>query len=254
MGYLAVARYRLLTTIRSAMPIFLVALLPAIVAGIVESTPEPDFIAQLEQRLAMNATVSLLAWLIHAAVLILSCEAMGNVKLRRADGTTSASDLMESVPIHPRERFLGEATGIFGATIIIHVCCLPLLAVAAALGPLPTRVFAWIEAAFIALLLLASAGAAWKRLAPHSKWSATRVMRSGALFFILVFCALVVSTEWETFRDSAFRFVVAPSMRTWAHAASAVDNPPLLAMLLTLLYAGYFLFYYQQSTREPAEA
>lgn len=241
---LAIARYRLLTTIRSAMPLFIIAAVFPLVAAVgLSFPPERD-----PRMLTMQAVVVLVAWLAHAVILVVACEAFGNVR------SSAVTDLLDSAPLHAASRFFGEAGGVLGATAILHLCCLPLLTVCAALSPASMLVFAWIEFGVVALMVLASASAAWKRLAAPTKWSRTRTARSTLLFAILVLVSLMLTTRWEVFRDSAFAFFNGPSLRAWARVMTAVDNPLLLGLLLFVLYCTYLWFYFAQSTREPAGA
>ncbi|HEY8184201.1 MAG TPA: hypothetical protein VII32_18305 [Thermoanaerobaculia bacterium] len=253
MRYLAVARFRLLTTIREATPVFIFAMLPPIGAAIFEVMPEPMFRANAAELLGECARVALLAWLFHAFAIVAASEAFGSMRLFRVDATALPPDLMDSAPIGPTQRFWGETLGVFAATATIHAACLPLLAVVAALSPIPTIAFVWIEVGIVALMILGSAGAAWKRLAPRTQWSATRTARSGILFFILFLTTLFATTQWQDFRDSATGFLMRPSMREWAGVANSVENPPLLIILWLLLYGGY-MAYYVNATRKPAEA
>jgi hypothetical protein len=253
MRYLAVARFRLLTTIREATGVFIIAALPPLFAAAFEATPEPLFRAAADELLGEFARAALLAWLFHAFVIVTASEAFGSMRLFRVDATSLPPDLMDSAPIRPLTRFWGEVLGVFAVTATIHAACLPLLAMVAVLSPLPTAVFAWIEVGIIVLMILGSAGAAWKRLAPRTQWSATRTARSGILFLILVFIALFATTNWIAFRDSLFAFLGTPSMPAWAAVARSVENPLLLVVLWLLLYAGYLL-YYVNATRKPAEA
>ena len=253
MRYLAFARFRLLTTVREATPIFVFATLPPLLAAWYMSTPEPLFRASADLLLGAFARAALLAWLFHAAIIVTASEAIGSMRLLRPDLTSIPSDLMDSAPVGPFPRFWGDALGIFAATLMIHACCLPLLAVVAVLSPLPTIVFVWIEAGMVALTILTSASGAWKRLAPRTNWSATRSARSGILFVILFLLALGAATKVETFRDSLFVFVGEPSMRAWAAVAASVENPFLLVVLLSLLYAGYIV-YFVNLARKPAQA
>lgn len=251
MRYLAVARFRLLTTIRSATPIFVIAALPPLIGAAVESMPEPLYRSEAEVMMRVTAMAGLFSWLVHSFVMLLSCEAFGNLRLLRPDLTSLPSDLMDSAPIRPEPRFWGEALGIFGVTMTIHICCLPLLAAAATLSPLPLSMFGWMEAGLIALLILGSASAAWKRLAPRTPMSATRTVRSGILLFILVLLVFGATTKWAAFRDALASFAAGPSMRAWAEVTATVESPSVLALLLSLLYASY-LFYYVASARKPA--
>ena len=253
MRYLAVARLRMLTTIRQATGVFIFAMLPPIVAAIFEAVPEPLFRAAADELLGEFARTAFVAWMFHAFVIVMASEAFGSLRLLRDDATALPPDLMDSAPITPIERFWGETLGVFAATVMIHIACLPLLTVVAVLSPLPTIVFVWIEVVIVALMILGSASAAWKRLAPRTQWSATRTARSGILFLILFIITLRVSTYWQAFRDSAFAFLFTPSLRAWSAVANSVENPPLLIILWIALYGGYLL-YYINSTRKPAEA
>lgn len=252
MRYLAIARFRLLTIIRTATPIFVIAALPPLFAAFPVSTPEPIFRAGAEDFLSINARVAVAAWLFHTLILAFACLMSGKVKTAHDDVTIAVvPDLMDTAPIRPGSRFWGEAAGAFAATAIIHVCCLPLLAAVAALNPLPTIVFLWIEAGTIALLILASAGAAWQRRAPRTKYSASRGLRNATLFAILLLASLFATTRWEAFRDSAFAFLYPRnSMRAWAEVVDSVENPLLLFILLSLLYAGTITYYYVSATRK----
>jgi hypothetical protein len=253
MRFLAVARFRLLTTIRESTPVFIMGALPPLLGAAYEATPEPLFRAAADQLLGEFARVALFAWLLHAFVIVAASEAFGSMRLFRVDATALPPDLMDSAPIRPLERFWGETLGVFGATATIHIACLPLLTVVAILSPLPTIVFVWVEAGIVTLMIFGSAGAAWKRLAPRNKWSATRTARSGILFLILFFVTLSATTKWQVFRDSFFQFLFVPSMRAWATVMATVENPLLLVVLWLLLYGGYIL-YYVNATRKPAEA
>lgn len=256
MRCLAIARFRFLMMLRTATPIFVICVLPAvIVACVFGSVREPDFRAGAAALLADNASFAFLAWVAHAIILTLACLASGTVKrpLDPAD-TTMLPDLMDTAPVGAETRFWGEMLGTLGATSVIHVCCLPLLAAVAALSPLPTRLFATAEGAIVALMVLASTGAAWQRRAPQTKFSGTRTSRSAIVFLILFFSALLASTRWEDFRDSAVVFLTRPSMQVWREVASAVENPLLLAILWSLLYAAYIYYYYASATRKTARA
>ena len=254
MRYLAVARFRLLSSIREATSAFIIAAVPPLLAAVNETTPEPLFRATADELLGTFARAAMLGWVFHAMFIFAISQGFGSMRLFRADQTSLPTDLMDSAPIRPLERFWGEALGVFAATATIHAACLPLLAVVAVLSPLPTIIFAWLEVAIIVLMIFGSAGAASKRLAPRNKWSASRTARSGILFLILFFVTLSVTTKWQVFRDSFMQFLLLnPSMRTWAAVAGAVENPVLLITLWLLLYAGYIL-YYANAARKPAEA
>src|SRR5438445_385407 len=110
MRYLAIARFRLLSIIREATPIFVIAALPPLFAIVFfESTPEPLFRAAADQLLGSNATVALAMWIWHGMIMFLACIASGTVKPPH-DGLLNIvpSDLMDTAPVGPDSRFWGE--------------------------------------------------------------------------------------------------------------------------------------------------
>ncbi len=249
MRYLAIARFRLLTIVRTATPIFVIAALPPLLAMVYfGSTPEPTFRAAADQLLGQNATAALRTWIIHGLVVLMACIASGIVKLPH-DGPVIIvpSDLMDTAPVGPNIRFWGEALGTFGAMVTIHACCLPLLAAAAALSPLPTSMFLWIEAGIIVLMILASAGAAWQRQSPRTRYSSTRGARNAIVIVILLLLTVPATTRWREFRDSLWGFVTHPSIKGWGEVTGTVENPLLLFVLFSLLYVGTIAYYYMTS-------
>jgi hypothetical protein len=254
MRHLAISRFRLLTTIRGANLLFAVAFVAAF-APLLFITGQPDevFRDSADVLLGEAARVSVFAWIFHALLLGFACDMFGNVTLLRSQLTSGEtdrpSDLMDTAPIRPGAYFWGEAGGIFAAAMSIHVCALPLLALLAALSPLPISMFFIAEAATIALVIMASAGGAWKRRAPRSRWSGTRGPRSAALFGIIVLLMLRRTTHWIPFRDALAVFATEPSPRLWAPVVAAVENPLLLFVLLAFLCIGYIAFFYKSSAR-----
>jgi len=252
MRSLGIVRLRLLTITRAATPIFILAAFPALVNLLFLSTPEPFFRAWETLALDGYARAALSGWFFHILFLAFAMLLTGKVKTPHDDVVIAViPDLMDTAPIKPGERFWGETFGTFAAALAIHVCSLPLLAALVALNPLPTSAFVWIEAAAIALLFLACAGAAWQRRAPRTKFSGTRGPRNAALVATLFIFALAGTTRWQTFRDSLATFIVPrTSMRAWSEVMAAVEKPLLLAVLLVLLYAGTIAYYYVTSTRK----
>jgi hypothetical protein len=254
MRYLAIGRFRMLTTVRSSTPILIAALVPPLLAAMAESLAEPNVHTMADIALRVNANAAFITWLIHAGLLLIASEAFGGLKSFDPDVTNPPADLMDSAPVSPRGRFLGETLGVFAATVAIHICCLPVLAVVAALSPLPTRFFVWMEVVIVVLMIVTSTAAAWKRLSPQTKMSGTRGFRSALLFYAGILGALLVTTRWEAFRDSAFNFLSSPSMRAWSRVMATIENPPLLMLLAALLYVSYIAFYFISSTRHRANA
>lgn len=254
MRSLAIARFRLLTTIRKATPLFVLAFWAAL-GPLVLTSPLSDgsFRADADSLLGTAATAAVFAWIAHALLLVVVCDAFGRDSSLRtqlaSQETDGPADLMDTAPIGLRARFWGEAAGILAAAMIIHLCTLPLLVLGAALSPLPTSMFLVGEAVTIALVVLASAGAAWKRRAPRTKWSATRGPRSALLFVLILLVSIRQTTQWEVFRDSFVDFVRQPTPHAWSTVFHAVENPFLLCVLLLSLYYGYLAFYYSSSVR-----
>jgi hypothetical protein len=253
MRYLAVSRFRHLTIVRTATPIFVIAVLPVVAAAIAVSIPEPKFRDVADYWLLFNASAAVKAWFFHALFLSVAGLMSGKVKTSHDFvATHGIPDLMDTAPIGEGARFWGEALGTLETMAVIHLCCLPLLVAVAALSPLPTVLFVWMEAATMALLVLASTGAAWQRRAPRRKYSATRGPRNAAVLAILFLLALLLTTRPRAFRDSTAEFLLfnRPSMRGWSEVMATVENPILLVTLLSMLYAGTITYYYVSSTRK----
>ena len=248
MRVLAIARYRFWTTLRSSSAIAGLAMGPAVAGAIFESASS-NFAALDASLLAAHATFAFITWLAHGAILIGASEAFGSVKQSRPDISAAISDLMDSAPIAPRSRFAGEALGILATTLMIHLCSLPALLIAAVLSPLPLRLFVCIEAVLVPLMVLSSASAAWKRLSPRTGWVSTRSARSGLLFIVLASLIVIANVDLQTFRDSAFAFFSEPSMRKWRLVVAGVDNPFVLFLLFALLYGAYMTFYFVSAVR-----
>jgi hypothetical protein len=111
--------------------------------------------------------------------------------------------------------------------------------------------FVWMEAVTIALLVLASAGAAWQRRAPRTKYAGSRGPRNVFVVAVLVELALLATTR-PPFRHTVLDFFLArPSMRSWSDVLTTIDSPILLFALLSLIYTGTIAYYYLSSTRKP---
>lgn len=248
MRYLAVARFRLLTILRTGTAIFVVAAIPPLFAMTFESVPEAFFRTAAGELLGEYAGIALKMWIIHGLFMLFASIASGTIKLPH-DGLVFIvpSDLMDTAPIGHDVRFWGEALGTFSAMLAIHVCCLPLLAAAAVLSPLPTLMFVWIEAGMLVLMILGSAGAAWQRRALRTRYSATRGVRNAIVIVILLLLTVPLTTRWREFRDALGSFFLYPSVRAWAEVTWSVENPLLLFVLASLLYAGTIAYYYTTS-------
>lgn len=250
MRCLAVARFRLLTIIRTATPLFFVVLLPIIPGAVVVSVPEPQFRADADFWLPIQAQLAVIGWTLHAFALSGAALMSGKVKAAIDEASMNVvADLMDTAPIASGTRFWGETLGTFAAAAMIHLSCLPLLVAVAVLSPLPMTVFVAIESVVIAIFVLASAGAAWQRRAPFTKYSATRGARNVAVIVALVLIALVLTTRVAALRDSFFAFLGRASLRAWSDVMTTIENPTLLIVLLAAVYAGTIAYYYRSATR-----
>lgn len=160
---LAIARFRLWTTVRAATPLFVLALAPFLFALLPITRPQRTFLEQADVWLRIQATAALLSWVLHGLLMVGITHEFGSGKAA-GEEAAPASDLMDSAPVEPRQRFLGEWAGILTSALVLHACCLPVMTFIAAVSPLPARVFASIEAAILASLILASASAGWRRV------------------------------------------------------------------------------------------
>src|SRR5438132_276629 len=70
MRYLAVARFRLLISIREATPGFIMAAVPPLLAGWYETMPEPLFRAAADELLGRFARAAMLGWVFHALIIV----------------------------------------------------------------------------------------------------------------------------------------------------------------------------------------
>lgn len=249
MRSLGIARLHYLSNMRSASAVLGVSLvlgaLPVIAAGV----PFRSWTAHWRVAadvLELQARAATVTYVFHLVVLLIACDLFGKPRALR-DGKRAA-DLTETAPVRPAHRFIGDAAGIFLCAAAIHVCTLPLLALAVALSPLPSSLFLVAETVVLLALVLGSAGAAWK-LRSTGRWMRTRTARSVALFGVLLIGAVMFTTRWEAFRDAAFSSVFSPSPRHWAEAAAAMNSPALI-VALAALYIGYLVFYFVSSIRD----
>ena len=253
MRYLGIARLRLLMTTRTWSPIFVLAVLPPAIAAIAVAAVEEFFLHDAEFQLPMNAAAASLSWTLHAIFLAAATAFSGSVtRSREGAATVHVPDLLDTVPIGQGPRFWGDALGTFAATGVIHVCCLPLLAVVAAVSPLPLGLFLGLETGVLALLILASAGAAWQRSTAATKSGAAR-MAIGFFEVVLFLVILWMTTNMRAFRDAMLNFLMSrPSPAGWSDVVAAVEQPAAFVALVALLYAGTMLYYHFSSTSRRA--
>ena len=251
MRSVAIARLRLLTRIRTASPLFALAAAPSLILVVAASwLPENEFRASAPLFGTWIAPASILVWILHVAVLLIGSETSGQLHPQREGA--GWSDLLETIPIGPGGRYWGEVLGNLAINLTIHACTLPLLALVAILSPLPTAVFLALEAAALVLISLGAGAAAWKRCARPTKWSATRMARSGLLFWILFVAILHATSRRDAFVSSIEGVLFHPSARTWSETTAAFDRPAQLVVLVALLCLSYIAFYYASSVRALA--
>ena len=246
---LALARYHVLSRLRSSSGLFATALvlsaLPLLVIGAVFTSATESW-REIEMDLPVRAAGLHAAYFWHLLVLVCACELFGTPKQTR-DGVRRA-DLTETAPITPAARYFGDAAGIFQCVAAIHLCTLPLLAAAVALSPLPSTRFFWLESVVLAAIVFGSAAASWK-LRSTGKWMRTRTPRSIALFFILLLVVLMLNTRWKSFVEAVPTAMFQPTPGSWTHVRAAVVSVPMLIGSLAVLYFGYILYYAVSSIR-----
>lgn len=248
MRSLAIARLRLLTRIRTASVFFALAAAPALPFVLVASwPPENEYRAGFPFIATYLSGWSVLVFILHLGVMMIGSETSGQLHPQREG--TEWSDLMETIPIGPTGRFWGELLGNLGINLTIHLCCLPLLALVAVVSPLPISVFLIVELLVLFFLFMAAAAAAWKRCAAPTKWSGTRMARSGMLFWILFVLILNATARWESIPDALDGLWMRPSPTTWRAALAVFDRPVQFVVLVTLLCLSYLTFYYVSSVR-----
>jgi hypothetical protein len=250
MRILALARYRLLRTIRSASPIFALAFVAAAVpvAGAGHAF-QPSFGAWEEMESFLSTTALAVTWSYGLHLLVLLAAAGVLATRRRSPEGHELLDLTETVPATSWDRFLGDAAGILAALLCIHACVLPILGLAVVLSPLPAATFFWLELVVLAVAVFVSAGAA-ANLHAVTKWRQTQLARSFATFIVLAIMILRFTTRGQAFADAAwFSFLVRPSPPTWNALMATVPNPAVLFACMLLLYAGFLAWYAVQSVR-----
>jgi len=249
MRILAFARYRLLRTVRSASAVFALAFVAAAVpvAGASHAF-QPSFAAWEEMESFLSTTALAVSWSYALHVLVLLSAASVFATRRRSPAGNELLDLTETVPATSWDRFFGDAAGILGALLCVHVCVLPILGLAVVLSPLPTVTFFWLESATLAVAVFVSAGAA-SNLHAVSKWRQTQLARSFVTFIVLAIVILKLTTRGQSSADAAWFSLVRPSPSTWNALTATINNPAMLFACMALLYAGFLAWYAVQSVR-----
>ena len=246
---LAVARYHLLSRVRSSYGVFVAALvLAALPVAVIDTIwiRWMDEWRDIELVLPMRAFNVRVVYFWHLIVLLVAADLFGT-RLQSRDGNRRA-DLTETVPITPAARFFGDMAGIFACVGTVHLCTLPLLALAVALSPLPTAVFFRAEGIVLAAIVFSSAAASWK-LHGSGKWMRTRTPRSFALFFVLFLVVLMFNTRWKEFTKALEGKLMNPTPSPWHDVEAAVISMPMLVSSLLALYFGYIAYYALSSIR-----
>jgi hypothetical protein len=251
MRCLAVARYRLLTSVRLAGWIFASAIVVALLAAMVAAF-SPDLVVTTMDRdiptlFAVAARALEASYIFHTIILLGACHSFGSRRSRVS--STATADLMDAAPVSPAARYWGDALGIFGSTMTIHAATLPAMALVFALGPLPLPVFLWLEAAVIALVVLESAASSWKLQSSRQNPNTARAAAGVALFSILVLTTVISLTRWREFRDAWAYLMVWPSGRAWSSVVETIDSPALLGVLVAVIYASFLGFYHHRGIR-----
>ena len=163
-------------------------------------------------------------------------------------GGVEPPDLLDTAPISAAGRFWGDMLGALACGLVIHLCTLPLLALAFLLAPVERSVFFWFEVVLVAMVILQAAGAAWRR----RLFGAAGSIRSSAvapLLLILVMGAFALTTRRSAFIDALIDWFWEPSPLRWSQLTREVMNPPLLFLLLFIIYMGFIAFFAIQSRR-----
>jgi len=239
MLYLALARYRLLTSIRRSTWIFAIAIIAALFllpfSGSL-STREMFVQASVEHYTRRSSATALFTFLFHWLVMISACGLFGERGWRESQG----DDLMATVPVRRADRFYGDALGIFAAAMVLHLSSLPLLAFSFALSSFTTGAFLWLEVALVVVLAVFSGIVAWTlQTRPGRMMEAG----AGAGFTLIGFVILRTGTRWDAFGDAFGEFIADPAPYSWARVVSQIDSPALLVTWLFLACAAQLTFY-----------
>ena len=250
MRYLAIARYRFLLALRGATWLFVFSIIAA--AFFVERTgllyERSSYVSKPDAMLPMGASLVVATYFVHICMLLGACYTFGAVKKGAQNAGTA--DLIETAPILPRHRFLGDGLGIFAAVMMIHICTLPLLALQIAFSPYATNFLLYAELTILVLTIFASASSSWRLRAENFRWSYARGFRSQAIFMILFFLTIWLNTRsFVGFFDAAVWVVFQPSPHGFARVAETFNDPVLIFSSLAFLFGGFLCFFYLHAVR-----
>ena len=246
---MAVMRYHLLTGLRAAgagfWTTFIITILPLVRAPL--GVPESHLASWEPAGLLYESAQTVTAvCVLHLGLIVLATMVI-TAPRRPAAGRLNA-DLMDTAPILPMGRFAGDMLGAMACAVVVHLCVLPFIAFAFVMSPVPSSLFWWYELIVLALIVLSSAGTAWKRQL-HGAGGRARATGQVAGTILLAFLFTASTTRWPYFREAFADFLGEPSPRRWSAVTAEVMNPPLLVLLLALLYFGSIVYFAIQSHR-----
>lgn len=244
---MALIRYRFMATIRRSHWLFALTAVLIAAPGLLMIEPADSFLRRADTALREAAIAGIACSLAHLFTLVAACGAQGSPK-ERLEGTRP-DDLLDSAPVRPSDLFWGDAVGIFAVVMTIHLCVLPMLAFTFATSPLGLRGLLLLEACTVAILTLASMGAAWAARTSTPAIGNTRGLQSTSLFLIFVLTIVALTTRWEDFRDAIGELFFEPSPAKGRELLAAIEHPIAFVMLLAILYAGYLVFFYRNAMR-----
>lgn len=252
MRILAIVRLRYFSIVRSATILFVAALIPLFPAVMLQVV-EP--VEEMGEVLRFEAIFAVVGWLMHAV--FLSIAAIFTAAGRAWDDANSnriAADLIDTAPLHERERFSGEALGTLAAISVIHFCCLPILIANAGSTLVPIRIFVAIESTMLLVFFFAGCCAAWLRRAPRTKFAATRAARHLASVSALVLAALFLTSRPGATLDAVTHYLASGgSPRFLPAVQSTIAQPDILLSMLVVIYLGTLIYYYWSTTRRVEE-
>lgn len=254
MRSLAIARFRLLNAVRSCDWVFGIALLCAVVpTAVATSVAAPAswymLVAEVTLRSAPQGVIA--AYFLHVLLLAIAAQVLGQTATTWGE-VVETNDLLDTAPVDPRGRVIGDSVGIFATLLVVHVATLPVLLFAAALTALPAWVVAVIEVAILAVAFLFSVIAASMKRSLRTAWGRSRSVRGVAVMIVLAVFSLAITTRFAAFREAVWAVLGDPSPRAWSALEATVYNPTLLALLLAAVFLGGIAYFYLHAVRPEA--
>jgi hypothetical protein len=249
MRVLALARFRFLTIIRRLRWVFPVLVIAIVVPGFFASgaiAPTEMLGGSAGTRLGQSAFCVSIVYIVQMIALPMLCWSFGIVPPRPENARPS--DLMDLIPLRGQTRFWGDALGIYAASMSLHLCTTPLLAMVVAASPLSSSLFWWLELAFALVLFLVSASASLTLRSEAKSWTDLSGRR-GLLVILCYVLVLTATTKIEQFPDALAALFNQPSRVTWLALTASIDNLPLFVVSSFALYAGFIGWYSIQASR-----